>query len=618
MGRIPIKYVSVLILIAVFSSVLGKSYKGAELRTKESFTYGRFEVNYKPPAGEGILGSFFTYHDNISSVSEWNEIDIEIMGRYKDNVQFTTITPGQAIHDGHFYVPFNPHLGFHTYAFEWTPEYVAWFADGEEIYRQSGAHIASLQLAQKIMMNVWIPEYEDWAGIWDSQILPKFAYYDWVRYASYTPGNGNCGTDNNFTMEWRDDFNTFDSTRWDKASHTFQGNKVDFLPENVVFKDGKMILCLTDETDTGFTDKIPPYLLWVRGFDHTITLHFSEDLDSLSAENNANYFISGLTIEEIHLLSDQQTVELKVDTIDTTKTYSVVILGIKDKSPNQNKQMGQVIPVTIAKPLSFPLIINTGGGAIYDNYLADQVWDPSVEYGHMDGHSKVWPADNEINGTEQDSLYANELQAAVKYKIRVPDGVYSVTFHFAENEFAEAGQRVFEVFIEDSLVINKLDLFSIAGLHTAYDVEVNNIPVHDGIMDISLNNWVEHSLLNGLTIKQESTGIQRKPSGKIEGFQLNQNYPNPFGSASGNKLHKGGDTCISYSLTALQGSGLKYPVHLTLYNVLGQVVKELVNKEQSAGTYRVSMDSKNLPAGIYFYHLQAGSFSATRKMILLR
>ncbi len=48
-------------------------------------------------------------------------------------------------------------------------------------------------------MNIWNPLYENWAGVFNPEALPAFAYYDWVSYYSYTPGTGNYGTENNFT-----------------------------------------------------------------------------------------------------------------------------------------------------------------------------------------------------------------------------------------------------------------------------------------------------------------------------------------------------------------------------------------------------------------------------------
>ncbi len=85
-------------------------------------------------------------------------------------------------------------------------------------------------------------------------------------------------------------------------------------------------------------------------------------------------------------------------------------------------------------------------------------------------------------------------------------------------------------------------------------------------------------------------------------FSLNQNDPNPFNSS----------TTISYSLPK---PGI---VELKLYDLLGREVTTLVNRKQSAGSYRVNFDRKNLSSGTYFIRMQAGDFVKTQKMVLLK
>jgi beta-glucanase (GH16 family) len=119
-----------LILTSSFISV-AKDYKGAEYRTKEAFTYGRFEVRMKTPYREGMLASFFTYNDAGGS---WNEIDIEILGRYTNDFQMNPITPGQINHVGHYLMSTSPHTDFHNYAFEWTGSF--WFVDGVNVNKR--------------------------------------------------------------------------------------------------------------------------------------------------------------------------------------------------------------------------------------------------------------------------------------------------------------------------------------------------------------------------------------------------------------------------------------------------------------------------------------------------
>ncbi|MFA6468897.1 MAG: T9SS type A sorting domain-containing protein [Bacteroidota bacterium] len=79
-------------------------------------------------------------------------------------------------------------------------------------------------------------------------------------------------------------------------------------------------------------------------------------------------------------------------------------------------------------------------------------------------------------------------------------------------------------------------------------------------------------------------------------------YPNPFNPS----------TAIQYSI-AQSGH-----VSLTVFDMLGRAVTELVNAEQSAGIRTVLFDATHLPSGIYFYTLRTDNFSATRKMVLIK
>ncbi len=85
-------------------------------------------------------------------------------------------------------------------------------------------------------------------------------------------------------------------------------------------------------------------------------------------------------------------------------------------------------------------------------------------------------------------------------------------------------------------------------------------------------------------------------------FRLEQNYPNPFNPT----------TTISFSIPT------KSFVTLKVYDALGKEVAVLVSGELLAGTYSRQWNASGLPSGVYFYTLQAGSLSETKKLILLR
>ena len=68
-----------------------------------------------------------------------------------------------------------------------------------------------------------------------------------MKYYSYTPNNGNHGTNNNFTFLWEDDFSSFNDSIWeDNSSGTFNGNLCSFDPSNSNYFNGYLILSLTD------------------------------------------------------------------------------------------------------------------------------------------------------------------------------------------------------------------------------------------------------------------------------------------------------------------------------------------------------------------------------------
>lgn len=85
-------------------------------------------------------------------------------------------------------------------------------------------------------------------------------------------------------------------------------------------------------------------------------------------------------------------------------------------------------------------------------------------------------------------------------------------------------------------------------------------------------------------------------------FKLFNNYPNPFNPT----------TSISYEL---QNSNF---AKLTVYNVRGELIKVLVNGEQSAGNHIISFDGSDLNSGVYFYKLETDGRNSVSKMTLLK
>ena len=90
-------------------------------------------------------------------------------------------------------------------------------------------------------------------------------------------------------------------------------------------------------------------------------------------------------------------------------------------------------------------------------------------------------------------------------------------------------------------------------------------------------------------------------------YELKQNYPNPFNP----------ETSIQYSLAN------KGAVSLTVFNLMGQKVRTLIDKDQPAGNYEVRWNGLNdqrlkVASGIYFYRFKSGDFTKIQKMLLLK
>jgi hypothetical protein len=110
--------------------------------------------------------------------------------------------------------------------------------------------------------------------------------------------------------------------------------------------------------------------------------------------------------------------------------------------------------------------------------------------------------------------------------------------------------------------------------------------------DQTINNW----LTNGVT------GLEEEAVGAPLEFELSQNYPNPFNPT----------TQISYSVPQ------KSDVTLKVFNLLGMEVATLFSGVQDAGKHVAAFDATGVSSGVYFYRLQAGSVSITKKMLFMK
>jgi hypothetical protein len=149
------------------------------------------------------------------------------------------------------------------------------------------------------------------------------------------------------------------------------------------------------------------------------------------------------------------------------------------------------------------------------------------------------------------------------------------------------------------------------GMRIPFDIELSSVSIgkttRDGQLDYSSiangNSYSDVSLWSNTWIGDQwnVTGIKNHNQ-TVSTYELSQNYPNPFNPS----------TQIQYSLMK---PGL---VTLKVYDILGRVVKTLVNEYQVQGSHTINFNASNFASGVYFYRIQSGSFQSVKKMMLLK
>jgi hypothetical protein len=213
----------------------------------------------------------------------------------------------------------------------------------------------------------------------------------------------------------------------------------------------------------------------------------------------------------------------------------------------------------------------------------------------LQGHFSVVETAGDVNGDESDDLIGGEDQTAPYGGIRV-----------------YLGGPKWDVYSDGSLGYYDLPFWSSSMYNVGYRVASAGDFNGDGIGDLMFscqNDADGHPgdvfvVKGGADIK---TGIAETLDHTPHDFTISQNFPNPFNPS----------TQIRFSLPT------KSATRLAIYNVFGQVVKELVNEQLTAGTYTVNWDGCSeagikVASGVYLYRLEAGNYSESKKMVLIK
>lgn len=148
---------------------------------------------------------------------------------------------------------------------------------------------------------------------------------------------------------------------------------------------------------------------------------------------------------------------------------------------------------------------------------------------------------------------------------------------------------------------NELRQYSIGGLAPGnYNIRVMRLGYEYETRQVVIGsqNLTENFTLDTLNV----IGITNISSNVPDDYLLKQNYPNPFNPV----------TNIEFSVPKAS------LVKISVYNILGKEIGILANENFQPGVYRIDFNASNLPSGVYFYRLQAESYSETKKMILVK
>ncbi len=173
-----------------------KPYRGVEMRSRETLTYGKVEVSTRFAAGSAVVSSLVLIYTPWPP-DDWNELDIEFLGKNTDRVQFNHMIniPPADPETSHLQfpqlvtLPFNPAADFHTFAIEWVPGQARFVVDGALLHTAT-EEMARMVRPQNILLTIWASAAADWAGPVDSTTAPTSAEYDWIRVYRYVGPGG--------------------------------------------------------------------------------------------------------------------------------------------------------------------------------------------------------------------------------------------------------------------------------------------------------------------------------------------------------------------------------------------------------------------------------------------
>ncbi len=319
---------------------------------------------------------------------------------------------------------------------------------------------------------------------------------------------------------------------------------------------------------------------------------------------------------EINSLSYYKTDSFTVNQSYNGKLANIIVSKLGDSSG------------TSTLPISDSTFISFDGSEAY-SYFKPLNLDPIINKLLLPQNSKnTFPKKNkETDAVGWYSYYKFNQPAYLSYKVLSMDTAINLdTFSVNIRYEIKAARQPDETlqFSSGSLNCKKFVVENIFSYLLTSTLAVPLFTVNDTVW-IAPGQWIVQDIIPSTSIDLSllNLGIHYLPGSKQElvspitlgvkgneanvgDFKLYQNYPNPFNPS----------TIIKYSLSANSN------VNLAIYDLLGNEVATLVNKNQNAGNYEVEFNpylvQNGLSSGVYFYQIRTGTSSITKKLIYLK
>ena len=373
--------------------------------------------------------------------------------------------------------------------------------------------------------------------------------------------------------------------------------------------------------------------------------YYEIDFNSAEYIQRKNQFISKFINEAIMqgtYANPEDSVEIRVDLFGVAPWEIVYTDGTNEYSVSDIKKIKYTFNVYPEETTEYSLISVKGGNdeegyvsggatVVYGERFIEPIFDGMVRQYWKDGvwdddfisikHDPEWSRDAFLTFNLEGESAVNmailrmhcfdwDVSGEVEYKIRYIARTYDSTLTWLNKPSATALRIAVNSSTKGESLLNSYFDWDITDTYNMLiDQEVENITfIIDAVEGVpalakfhsseALNNLGPHILFddNVTRVADDDLSFTKRT------LHLEQNYPNPFNPV----------TMLVYEIpSTLQ-------VELTIYNVLGMEVKQLVNERQNAGRYAYIFDAANLPGGVYLYQLKTGNSVKTKKMILLR